>query len=1060
MFIVICALTAVVSLTSSSWKRYSENPTVVSLEKDYRNWLNLFPAVTGCFMKKVDDERAEEYIKRKWKVDNSSERFNYYMDFITIVSNISYHNLKDFGRFKNDMTLNNIDLLELASYVHPKLLGTLVTFEPKKKPKWTIIMTEIGICFSVNTKFAPFLEINVREERRRYGKEEIPILRCHYLNGLCYARYDSDPSLPVKYYVHSFLDVVHATIDEPIVVEQSQEMDISFQMQETTSSPTLRQLSPAQRKCRFHDEPQTKEVPIYSTSICYMLCRRDLALALCGCNPFFYVIGESGKVCDIDGMICLSKYIGKLTSNPSDLHCNCPQPCNLLIYLRQVPKITKWEFGYFDQRLTFRWGLIPPTTKYIRDVIFGLENLVASSGGTVSLFLGMSMIGLVEFFYLIIESVVKGYILLKKVNSETTKKDMKKENFQKIKQKKNVSVPPPSQEAVDAILGKDLCNVDSGNTEYVVRTVAHRGAALDAPENTLAAFSMCKAKGCDFIEFDVCLTADGVPVVFHDDSTQRMADVDLVIKNHKWKDLKDLNLSVKHPFKDRYPQTNIPTLDQTVNQLLAAGQRMFIDIKDNDTKMVKVIVDVFEKYPDLESRAIVTSFFPNIIYLIRRKNPKIVCSVSWRPYSFVYESFNYVQGPGPRRAKTWHQNCYLYVLDSLHEWLLPRLTYYLLGISVLLIQKDALGPKTVLDWKNKGVRLMAWTVNSPIEKQFLAKILKITYLTDTLTGLLLVLCVVAAVYYFRVPPPSTEVVESIIGKDIPDVKSPDDKSILKVVAHRGAILDVPENTLEAYSYCKKKGCNFIEFDVCLTADGVPIVFHDFTTGRLCNQDLEILTTNWKDLKKLNLSDKHPHKDDFPETRIPTLEETVSQLLADGQKMFIDLKYRDPKLVKVVLDIFKKHPDLYNQAIVTSFFPSAIYQIRRQDPKIVGAVAWCPHAIYFASKVSYVGGPLWKKTMIHIFDEILAWLLPKFIFFLAGFSVILLHRYAMDVKTVWDWRRRGVRVMGWTLNKPIEKEYCITQLEMPYLTDTLKDDDNVPPTELDKHMKSHYTNQQK
>lgn len=42
--------------------------------------------------------------------------------------------------------------------------------------------------------------------------------------------------------------------------------------------------------------------------------------------------------------------------------------------------------------------------------------------------------------------------------------------------------------------------------------------------------------------------------------------------------------------------------------------------------------------------------------------------------------------------------------------------------------------KAVLDWKNNGVRVMAWTVNSPIEKQYLAKVLKITYLTDTFTG--------------------------------------------------------------------------------------------------------------------------------------------------------------------------------------------------------------------------------------------------------------------------------------------------------------------------------------
>ncbi len=54
--------------------------------------------------------------------------------------------------------------------------------------------------------------------------------------------------------------------------------------------------------------------------------------------------------------------------------------------------------------------------------------------------------------------------------------------------------------------------------------IGHRGAAAHAPENTLASFRAAAALGCRMVEFDVRLSADGVPVVFHDDSLERTTD--------------------------------------------------------------------------------------------------------------------------------------------------------------------------------------------------------------------------------------------------------------------------------------------------------------------------------------------------------------------------------------------------------------------------------------------------------------------------------------------------------------------------------------------------------
>jgi glycerophosphoryl diester phosphodiesterase len=59
--------------------------------------------------------------------------------------------------------------------------------------------------------------------------------------------------------------------------------------------------------------------------------------------------------------------------------------------------------------------------------------------------------------------------------------------------------------------------------------VAHRGATDRALENSPAAFRLAVSDGADMIEFDVRLSADGVPVVFHDSRTGRTAKENLAV---------------------------------------------------------------------------------------------------------------------------------------------------------------------------------------------------------------------------------------------------------------------------------------------------------------------------------------------------------------------------------------------------------------------------------------------------------------------------------------------------------------------------------------------------
>lgn len=61
------------------------------------------------------------------------------------------------------------------------------------------------------------------------------------------------------------------------------------------------------------------------------------------------------------------------------------------------------------------------------------------------------------------------------------------------------------------------------------KVIGHRGAAAYAPENTLDSFREARRRGATWVETDVKLTSDGVPILMHDESLKRTTGVDRLV---------------------------------------------------------------------------------------------------------------------------------------------------------------------------------------------------------------------------------------------------------------------------------------------------------------------------------------------------------------------------------------------------------------------------------------------------------------------------------------------------------------------------------------------------
>lgn len=134
--------------------------------------------------------------------------------------------------------------------------------------------------------------------------------------------------------------------------------------------------------------------------------------------------------------------------------------------------------------------------------------------------------------------------------------------------------------------------------------IAHRGASSERPENTLAAYRRAIEIGADFVELDVHLTRDKIPICHHDD----VFAPDTVIKEHTLRELKAISEGARE----------IPTLDEVLS--LPFGKvGLMVELKGDDADLVRIVTALVRAKPI--PRLILGSFSLTLIKKLREDWP-------------------------------------------------------------------------------------------------------------------------------------------------------------------------------------------------------------------------------------------------------------------------------------------------------------------------------------------------------------------------------------------------------------------------------------------------------
>ena len=167
------------------------------------------------------------------------------------------------------------------------------------------------------------------------------------------------------------------------------------------------------------------------------------------------------------------------------------------------------------------------------------------------------------------------------------------------------------------------------------RVIAHRGLALEAPENTLLAFAKAIAVGVVHLETDVHASADGVAIISHDDDLRRVADRSVRVDQ--------LTVAELHRIDLGFGQ-NFATLAEVLDAFPDA--RFNIDVKSAGA--IQPTVDAVRAQGAI-GRVLVTSFSDARRRAVSRQLPGVSTSAASRASARLLAASKLRFGPEVRR---------------------------------------------------------------------------------------------------------------------------------------------------------------------------------------------------------------------------------------------------------------------------------------------------------------------------------------------------------------------------------------------------------------------------
>ena len=229
-------------------------------------------------------------------------------------------------------------------------------------------------------------------------------------------------------------------------------------------------------------------------------------------------------------------------------------------------------------------------------------------------------------------------------------------------------------------------------------------------------------------------------------------------------------------------------------------------------------------------------------------------------------------------------------------------------------------------------------------------------------------------------------------------------AVCKVISHRGANNEAPQNTIPAFKRSLEIGCDGFETDIHLTSDGYPVICHNYTIDETSTGNGEIRTKTLEELRSYDFGSYYDEK--FKGTQLPLLDEFL-EVSKDEQVEIMNIEIKPPldgnlDIVKKTIDAVKE-AGLFDKLLISSFSPEVLVECKKVEPKCKTGFLYAPNKLFF------------YKTMIF-----------SYVKFAKSIKADYLHPHFFGVTKhyVKKLHKNGIKVNVWTVNKPETAEKLI------------------------------------